>query len=260
MQITTERYSIFQGDCFDLFEKIEEKSVSLVLTDLPYGTTDCEWDSVIDLNRMWNELSRICLDNTAYVFTAVQPFTTILGASNIPWLRYNWVWQKNNVTGHMNAKRRPLKMLEDILVFYKNQPIYNPQGLIEVNKTVRNSNSDLSIGTDRKATSTVAGRITRKEYVQQYTNYPKQLLTFNNEPNPVHQTQKPVDLLEYLIKTYTNENDIVLDFTMGSGSTGVASINTGRKFIGFEKTSEYFKISSERIQAAAQHQALFDFH
>ena len=222
----------------------------VILPTADLGTTACKWDSVIPLEPMWKELKRVTKPNSAIVLTCVDPFTCILGASNIKDLKYKWVWNKTRATGHLNAKKMPMKNIEDILVFYSQQPTYNPQGLVEVDRTVHNSKSDSLRGKTTDPTSTVTGGIRYEAYKQTATNYPRQLLQFASEGATVHPTQKPVALMEYLIKTYSNEGDVVLDFTMGSGTTGVSAKNLNRNFIGIEKDEKYFQIASERINKA----------
>lgn len=198
---------------------------------------------------MWEQLKRVIKPNGAIVMTASQPFTSILGGSNISDLKYSWIWLKSRATGHLNAKKMPMKSFEDILVFYKKQPTYNPQGVIFSPRKVMNSKSDSLRGGDNK-TSTVSGGIRYEEYEQEFTNYPRQHIEIKSEGKTVHPTQKPVALMEYLIRTYTNEGETVLDFTMGSGTTGVACKNLNRNFIGIEKDETYFNIAQERIMSA----------
>lgn len=238
---------LLHGDCLELMKDIPDGSVDMVLADPPYGTTSCKWDSVIPFEPMWEQLLRVTKDNAAIVMTAVQPFTSALGFSNISMLKYSWIWRKSRATGHLNAKKMPMKDCEDILVFYKKLPTYNPQGLEDCDLTLMNSKSHSLRGKETDPTTVVTGGIEYKEYKQTKTNYPRQLLEFASEGNTVHGSQKPVALLEYLIRTYTNKNDTVLDFAMGSGSTGVACVNTERSFIGIEIDSHYFEIATERI-------------
>jgi len=227
--------NLMQGDCLELMKGIPDGSVDMVLADPPYGTTACKWDSVIPFEPMWEQLKRVTKKNGAIVMTASQPFTSALGASNIKLLRYSWVWQKSAATGHLNAKRMPMKNHEDVLVFYDKQPTYNPQGLADCNKTVRRGNNG-GCYADR-------GR----DNVQTKEGYPRTVQLFKSQGKTVHPTQKPVALMEYLIKTYTNEGETVLDFTMGSGTTGVAAKNLNRNFIGIELDETYFNIAKERI-------------
>ena len=205
---------------------------------------------------MWEQLKRVIKPNGAIVMTASQPFTSILGASNIKDLKYSWIWIKSRATGHLNAKKMPMKSFEDVLVFYKELPTYNPHGLIYSPRKVMNSKSDSLRSKDNK-TSTVSGGIRHEEYEQEFTNYPRQHIEISSDGGTVHPTQKPVALMEYLIKTYTNEGETVLDFTMGSGTAGVACVNLKRKFIGIELDDKYFEIAKERIEKAQQQMRLF---
>lgn len=225
---------------------IRDKSIDLIICDLPYGTTSCVWDNIIPLDSMWEQYHRIIKDNGAIVLFSAQPFTTKLIHSNLKNYRYSWYWMKNTVTGFAFAKHQPMRKVEDINVFYKKKPLYIPQGLIELEKPIvkkrktKISNKDTIYKEDTLM----------KEHIVRYTNYPNNVLFFNKESKTVHPTQKPIDLLEYLIKTYTKEGDIVLDNCMGSGSTGVASGNLKRKFIGIELDSNYFEIAKRRIETA----------
>lgn len=250
--IKTNNIWLMKGDCLERMKEIESGSVDLILTDPPYQTTACKWDTIIPLEAMWNELKRIIKPNGAIVMTASQPFTSILGASNIKDLKYDWTWVKTRATGHLNAKKMPMKNKEDVLVFYTALPTYNPQGLIDVDLEVWNSVSDSQRGKTTDATSTVSGGIKHEAYKQTKSGYPRQVLDFKSEGKTIHPTQKPVALMEYLIKTYTNENETVLDFTFGSGTTGVACMNTNRKFIGIEMDDNYFDIGSKRITSAGE--------
>lgn len=229
---------LIQGCCLEKMKEIESGSVDMVLTDPPYGTTACKWDSVIPLEPMWEQLKRIIKFNGAIVMTASQPFTSALIMSNSKMFKYCWYWKKNRATGVFNAKKQPLRNVEEICVF--NVKKYTPQGLIEVNQPSRNG----------KKETTVYGKGKTNSYIQKHTNYPNQFLAFDSVQRVVHPTQKPVPLMEYLIKTYTNEGDRVLDFTMGSGSTGVACKNLNRDFIGIEKDPTYFEIAKKRIEEA----------
>ena len=234
-----ENIQLYQGDCLEEMKNIPDKSIDMILCDLPYGTTQNKWDSIIPLEPLWEQYKRIIKDNGAILLFGSQPFTTILNYSNISNYRYEWVWIKNNSTGFQLANKRPLKKHELISVFYKKQPTYNPQGLIEYNKI----NKRGSMGENWS-------EMNSNNYIQRWTNYPTQILECKYDKQKLHPTQKPVALLEYLIKTYTNEGEIVLDNTMGSGSTGVACINTNRKFIGIELEEKYFNIAKNRIEEA----------
>ena len=230
-------------------KKIPDGSIDLVLTDPPYGTTACKWDTVIPFEPMWEQLKRVTKKNGAIVLFGSQPFTSALVMSNPKMFKYEWVWIKSNKTGHLNGKCRPLKSHELISVFSEKEAratgdnmAYFPQGLVEVNKTVIEKRKDKGINHNYFRDSRNG-----KEYKQQFSNYPDALLYFSQDKNKLHPTQKPVALMEYLIKTYTNEDETVLDFTMGSGTTGVACKNLNRNFIGIELDKDYFEIAKTRI-------------
>lgn len=230
--------SLILGDCLEVMKRMASGSIDMVLCDLPYGTTQNKWDSMIPLEPLWREYRRVCKPNAAIVLTASQPFTSALGASNLAGLRYAWVWEKSAATGHLNAKRMPMKLHEDILVFSDAPHKYNPQDLKPFGKVVRRGNNGGNFG--KSGT----------ENFQKWTNYPRSILRFPSDTNTVHPTQKPVALMEYLVRTYTDEGETVLDNTMGSGTTGVACANTGRRFIGIEKDADFFRVASERISEA----------
>lgn len=240
--------NLMQGDCLERMKEIPSGSVDMILTDPPYGTTVCKWDSIIPLEPMWQQLKRIIKPNGAIVMTASQPFTSVLIGSNLNMFKYSLVWQKSKISHFAQAPYRFLTEHEDIVVFSdggtsKNAKIrmtYNPQGLIDCNKVCKGkSHSDHR-----------PSRNTQADYLQTKTGYPKSILKFKSDSAKDHPTQKPVALMEYLIKTYTNENETVLDFTMGSGSTGVAAKNLNRNFIGIELDEGYFNIAKERIEKA----------
>jgi len=227
---------LYKGDCIEVMKTIESGSIDAIITDPPYGTTACKWDSVINFDLMWEQLNRIIKPNGAIVLFGSEPFSSSLRMSNIKNYKYDWKWEKEQGVGQLNCKRRPLKKTEDILIF--NTKTYNPQGLI-----------DCSIKKKAHKDNTVYGK--QKDYTQKKSNYPTDILKFNRElRDRFHPTQKPIPLMEYLIKTYTNENETVLDFTMGSGSTGVACVNTNRSFIGIEMDDKYFEIAEQRIKEA----------
>lgn len=228
---------IKQGDCLELMKEIPDKSIDMILCDLPYGTTRCKWDNIIPFSELWGGYLRVVKSNGAIVLFCKQPFTTELIHSNLNLFKYTLVWQKDNHDNPLMAKKRFLNITEDIAIFYQKQCTYNPQGIIEINKiTKQGRGHSLSQKNDRKS-----------EYVQTFTNYPRNILTFKRDLPNIHPTQKPVALLEYLIKTYTNEGETVLDNCMGSGSTGVACINTNRNFIGYELDEKYFEIAEKRL-------------
>ena len=235
---------IYNEDCLEGMKRIPDGSVDMILCDLPYGTTRNKWDSVIPLEPLWEQYERIIKDDGAIVLTAQTPFDKILGVSNLKYLRYEWIWQKNKATGHLNSKKMPMKSHENVLVFYKKLPTYNPQGLIEkgrptINKGSRGSKSQGAGGSNYGKSD--------KDAIQTHEGYPKDVLMFNVVMIPEHPTQKPVSLFEYLIKTYTNEGETVLDNCMGSGTTAIACMNTNRNYIGFELDKGYFDIANERI-------------
>jgi len=238
--------NLIHGDCLEKMKEIPDNSIDMILTDPPYGTTACKWDVVIPFEPMWAELKRIIKPKGAICLFGSEPFSSLLRCSNLDGYKYDWYWKKNHPTGHLNAKKRPLKVTETISVF--NTLRYFPQGLQQVDWDVTNSDSHCQRNKDNK-TSTVSGGL-KKNYKQTATGYPRDSIDFDScNGNKEHPTQKPVALLEYLIKTYTLEGATVLDFTMGSGSTGVACKNLNRKFIGIEKDEGYFKIAKDRIGA-----------
>ena len=236
-----EKINLLHGDCLELMNDIPDKSVDMILCDLPYGVTQCKWDAIIPFDKLWEQYNRIIKDNGAVVLFGSEPFTSLLICSNLKNFKYNWIWQKNKVTGFLNAKKQPLNDNETISVFYKKQCTYNPQMTV-AEKTYKR-------GMAKRSKSDCYGE--EKDFVQVDTGlrYPKRIQYFNNNytREQLHPTQKPVELLEYLIKTYTNEDDVVLDNCMGSGSTGVACINTNRRFIGMEIEEKYFEIAKDRI-------------
>lgn len=232
--------NLMQGDCLEVMRGIPDESVDMVLTDPPYGTTACKWDSVIPFEPMWEQLNRITKKDGAIVLMAQTPFDKLLGSSNISALKTEWIWQKEQGSGHLNAKRMPMKNHENILVFYRKPSTYNPQMRTGFSSYVAKQGK-----TKSKNYGNQSGAVT----VSNGERYPLTVLSFNRDKSRVHPTQKPVALMEYLIKTYTNESETVLDFTMGSGSTGVACRNLGRDFIGIELDKTYFNIAKGRIDA-----------
>lgn len=248
---TTPNSVSIQADCLDAMRLIPDGSVDMVMCDLPYGTTACKWDSVIPFESLWAQYRRVIKRNGAIVLTASQPFTTALISSNTGMFKYCWYWDKCHVGGFVSAKLRPLKVFEDVAVFSngttancspENMP-YFPQGLKRVNKVSRSSTDKTPTGYARPSQT--------ETYVQEFTGYPQQVLKIKLDGERVHPTQKPVALMEYLIRTYTNEGETVLDNCMGSGTTGVACENTGRKFIGIERDPTYFSIAASRIATAS---------
>ena len=227
-------------------KNIPDGSVDLVLTDPPYGTTACKWDTVIPFEPMWEQLKRVTKKNGAIVLFGSQPFTSALVMSNPKMFKYEWVWDKITGRGHLVAKKRPMAQHENISVFGNGATTYNPQMILK-KKPERGSSVEAS------RTTLIGGSTTRvKEIVIRTHSYPKTIQTFGMDKRVGHPTQKPVALMEYLIKTYTNEGETVLDFTMGSGTTGVACKNLNRNFIGIELDKDYFEIAKKRINEALQ--------
>lgn len=235
---------LMRGDCLERMKEIPDGSVDLVLTDPPYGTTQNKWDSIVPLEPMWEQLKRVIKPNGVIVMFCQNTFTFKLGLSNEKMFRYTLVWEKTKAGGFLNANRMPLRAHEDILVFYRKLPTYNPQfeaGKPYVKKAVTNGDGDNYGKFDR------VGQVN----VNEGKRYPRSVIRFSNDNHgSLHPTQKPVALMEYLIKTYTNKGDTVLDFTIGSGTTGVACRNLNRKFIGIELDVDYFNIAKDRILAS----------
>ena len=236
---------LIHGDCLEEMKNIPDKSIDMILCDLPYGTTNCSWDIVIPFESLWEQYNRIIKDNGAIVLFGSEPFSSALRMSNIKNYKYDWVWEKSKATGFLNAKKRPLVAHEYIHVFYKKQPLYNPQMRegTPYNKGMRKQQTE----------NDVYGEFKQVEVKSEGKRYPRSVIyykTAETEGETFHKTQKPVSLLEYLINTYTNSGEVVLDNCMGSGSTGVACVNTNRKFIGIELEEKYFEIAKNRIEEA----------
>lgn len=237
-----EMYGLYKGDCLEVMDRLIEEGVKVdcILTDPPYGTTNCKWDSVIPFDEMWGRLNKLIKPNGAIVLFGSEPFSSALRMSNIKNYKYDWKWVKQRGTGHLNAKKQPMRNNEDLLVFYKKQPAYNPI-MLEGKPYTDNRKG-------QKINESLYNSAKRQSYENKATRYPLNTLYFDKVcNNQVHNTQKPTDLLEYLIKTYTNENELVLDFTAGSFSTGIACANTSRKFIGIELDKQYFEIGKNRM-------------
>lgn len=240
---------LYKDDCFNIFPLIKDKSIDMILCDLPYNTTKAKWDNALDLELLWNHYRRIIKDNGAILLFAQTPFDKILGCSNLEWLRYEWIWEKTQATGWLNAKKMPMKAHENILVFYKNPPTYNPQKttghkpMHSYTKKPEVQNKTELYGAMNKVIS--GGGDTDR--------YPRSVLTFpsdkqkNKLDGTIHPTQKPLALCEYLIKTYTNEGDLVLDNTAGSGTTGLAAENLNRNYILIEKEEKWCEVIKKRI-------------
>ena len=238
-----DKVQLYKGDCLEIMKDIPDKSIDMILCDLPYGTTRNKWDSVLSLDELWEQYERIIKDNGAIVLFAQTPFDKVLGCSNLKMLRYEWIWEKTSATGHLNAKKMPMKAHENILVFYKKLPTYNPQKTAGHQRKVSKAEHKINCV---KTTNYGEHGLTTYDSTERY---PRSVQVFktDKQKESLHPTQKPVALLEYLIKTYTNEGETVLDNCMGSGSTGVACLNTNRKFIGIEKDDKYFDIACNRI-------------
>jgi site-specific DNA-methyltransferase (adenine-specific) len=228
---------------------IADKSADMILCDLPYGITSCKWDKVLPLDKLWHEYNRIIKDNGAIVLTATCKFAIDLINANRRNFRYDLIWEKTMAVGFANSKRMPMRKHEIILVFYRHLPVYNPQGLVQLEKPVKHKHGKVKNGSGKHESVYRDGSLSN-EYITTHTNYPKSILRFAN-PNhgSLHPTQKPVELFEYLIRTYTNEGDLVLDNCIGSGTTAVACLNTGRRFVGIERDEGYYSKSIERIKS-----------
>ena len=265
--------NLLQGDCLVEMNNVADGSVDLILCDLPYGTTDrkgveskgnnrlLSWDTVIPLDKLWDQYRRILKPLGAVVLTADQPFTSQLILSNLEWFKYEWIWKKRKTTGFLLANYRPMKCTEDVVIFSPGgaaaasrnggNMTYNPQGLIEKNVKKKNNAKRLGKFLHNPEHMGAGNKLLHEtEYEQKYTNYPSEIIEFGLDRNVVHPTQKPVELMEYLIRTYSNSGEVVLDNCMGSGTTGVAAVMSGRNFIGIEMDQEYYEIAKKRIEDA----------
>lgn len=238
---------LYNGDCLEVMDNLIQQGIKVdaIITDIPYGTTRCKWDSVIPFEEMWKRIKEIRKPTTPIVLFGSEPFSSSLRLSNIKEYKYDWKWEKTQATGFFNAKKQPMRCIEDICVFYQKQCLYNPQKT-EGHKPVNSYTKYLSTVNKTE----VYGKCTKELSGGGNTDrFPRQLLTYSSDKQTcyLHPTQKPLELMEYLVKTYTNENDLVLDFTMGSGTTGVACKKLNRNFIGIELDENYFNIAKERI-------------
>ena len=233
------------GDTIEQMKLIPDKSIDFICCDLPYGSTKNHWDSIIPFKDLWQQYQRIIKFNGAIVLFSSQPFTSQLVMSNLKLFKYEWIWMKKNPKGFLNAKKMPLKNVENILVFYENLPTYNPQGLIRIDR--KRTNDKSKNGINETGISSHNGGKMNGDYVQEFSNYPTQILYFGSEQG-LHPSQKPLSLMEYLINTYTIEGELILDNTFGSCTTGIACINTNRNFIGIENNMDYFNISLKRVE------------
>lgn len=236
---------VYLGDCLEIMNIIPDKSIDMIFADLPYGTTRCKWDSPIDLNKLWNHYERIIKDNGVILLFAQTPFDKVLGCSNLKLLRYEWIWEKKQPTGHLNAKKMPMRAHENILVFYKNLPTYNP---------IKTYGHKRKVSTAHHKRNTSTGEIYSKcDNFSDYDSterYPRSIQVFASDKQKLnlHSTQKPLALCEYMIKTYTNEGDTILDNVAGSGTTLVAAKNLNRNYIGIENVQEHYDIIIERLK------------
>ena len=256
-------YELWNGDCLELMNNIPDKSIDMILCDLPYGVTACKWDSVIPFDKLWEQYTRIIKDNSAIVLFGIEPFSSDLRMSNIKNYKHEWYWNKINAGNFVQAKNHPLKIIENIIVFANGKVKYYPQmnkNSEEWTRTLKSKNknkkeSSLTQTVEDKYFKMASGKFELQS--DESVSYPKNIITiskFSNECNSkhrIHPTQKPVDLLEYLIKTYTQDGEVILDNCMGSGSTGVAALNLHRKFIGIEFDENYFNIAKDRIEKVA---------
>lgn len=237
------RPALHLGCCLELMAEIPDKSIDMICCDMPYGTTNCRWDTTLDLQLMWQHYRRIAKDNAAIVLFAQTPFDKVLGCSNLDWLKYEIIWEKTHPTGHLNAKKMPMKAHENILVFYKNLPTYNPQKTSGHIRKTAVKRGDKTPVYGKQSFSALSYDSTER--------YPRSVLTMpsDKQKSKLHPTQKPLVLIEWLIKTYTNAGDTVLDNCMGSGTTGMACMNLDRNFIGMELDQKYFEIARRRLAA-----------
>lgn len=237
-----------QGDCLELMQEIPDGSIDMILCDLPYGTTACKWDVLIPFEPLWNHYKRVIKDGGSVVLFCTEPFTSLLIQSNLSMFKYKWIWTHNHAANFAQAPYMPMKNYEELAVFSNggmtknslNRMKYNPQGLEDT----------YAVWAGKSGSAHRPKRKKQADYVQTKTGYPRMVIDFQKDNNKGHPTKKPVALLEYLVRTYSNEGEIVLDSCMGSGSTGVACVNTNRRFIGYELDEEYFKIAEERIKKA----------
>lgn len=241
MIISNDKYTIMNGECIKLMSEIKDNSVDLILCDLPYGTTQNKWDSVIPFEHLWANYWRVLKANGVVALTSAQPFTSALVMSQADHFKYQWVWEKTQAVGHLNAWRQPMRKHEDICIFYRKKPTYNPQITDKPKENIRKQTSRT------RTTNNYGNHRLDVHKCPPDKSMPSSVLKFANAQKTVHPTQKPVMLMEYLIKTYTNEGDVVLDNCMGSGTTGVACLKTDRYFIGIEMDQSYFSIAKDRI-------------
>lgn len=234
---------IYNEDCIAGMSRYPDHSIDMILCDLPYGMTGCRWDSILPFDLLWQQYLRIIKLNGAIALTGCQPFTTRLISSNPKHFKYCWYWYKNMVTGFANAKKQPLRCIEEVCIFYQKQPTYNPQGIIVLDHPIKSKGKKSSFRNDDVYAMDSLG----KDTYTCITHYPRQVLEIKCQREGLHPTQKPVELFEYLIRTYTNPGELVLDSCMGSGTTAIACLNSGRSYTGFEWDSQYYETIRERI-------------
>ena len=241
--------TIIKGDCLEVMKDIPDGSIDMVLCDLPYGTTNCKWDSILPLDKLWEHYNRVTKKNGAIVLTAAQPFTSVLISSNLKNFKYTWVWEKSKATGYLNAKRMPMRAHEDVCVFYRKPPLYNPQMW---------QSTPYNKGKAHRPTDVYGSQVATLVKNDTGLRYPRSVQYFKtaeSEGKVHHPTQKPLALFEYLMKTYTNEGDVVLDNCLGAGTTAIAAIRNNRKYIGIELDEKYYNISCERVKEALEKSA-----
>ena len=242
---------LYNADCFDIFPLIQDKSIDAIICDLPYGRTACKWDSILPFDKLWNEYKRIIKDNGAIVLFGSEPFSSLLRVSNLDWYRYDLIWEKSRATGFLEANNKPMKKHENISIFgfgkcsngCKIRLNYNPQGIKTINKLTKRTKRGENLGERNNQSN---------EYIRKFTNYPNSIIkTIDSQKDKLHPTQKPLELIEYLVKTYSNEKELIFDNCMGSGTTGLACKNLNRNFIGIEKDEKYYNIALNRINNEA---------
>ena len=233
---------VHQGDCLEILKQVPDGSVDMVLCDLPYGTTRCKWDTIIPFEPLWDEYRRVAKKNAAIVLTAAQPFTSVLIASNLKEFKYNWVWEKSKATGYLNAKKMPMRAHEDVCVFYRKPPTYNPQMWESTPYNKGSAHRPTEVYGKQKEV------LVKNDTGLRYPRTVQYFKTAESEGKVYHPTQKPISLFRYLIETYTNEGEVVLDSCLGAGTTALAALSCNRNFIGMELAEEYVKISRDRIK------------
>ena len=241
LELPKKTFRVYQGDCLALLQRMPEQSIDMILCDLPYGMTNCKWDSVLPLEELWKLYNRVAKERAAIVLTSSQPFTSNLVMSNIKHFRYEWIWEKAVVSNFQLSKKMPLKVHEEICVFYRAAPTYNPQNLVRL-ETPRKSNNKSRVESKLGHFHTW-----NANYLSEWAEYPSSIIRFKVEKRGLHPTQKPIMLMQYLIRTYTKEGDLVLDNCMGSGTTGIAALTTGRRFVGMELDEKYYSMARKQL-------------